>query len=105
MNQLERVARAICATHGRDPDFEIYGLKDWEVWKDHAQAAIDAMDQWQPIETAPLETEIYVWAEYYDKPILTKAFISSADNKTVLFQGLAREQHPSVWSPIPDPPK
>lgn len=61
--------------------------------------------QWQPIETVPLETEIYVWAEYYDRPILTKAFISSADNKTVLFKGLAREQHPAVWSHIPDPPK
>jgi hypothetical protein len=43
MDKVERVARALCASYGRDPDFSMYGLKEWKSFTEQAQAAIDAM--------------------------------------------------------------
>jgi hypothetical protein len=44
MNQLERVARAICGADGNDPDEDYSGMvRYWELYRKEAQAAIDAM--------------------------------------------------------------
>lgn len=42
---VERVARAICAFHSKDPDKFHPGLKkySWQLWEKEAQAAIAAM--------------------------------------------------------------
>ncbi len=106
MNTLERVARAICATHGRDPDFEIYGLKDWEVWKDHAQAAIDAMEQWQLIETAPEDVEVLV---YRPDGIQKRDVMLRVDDYWYWYwywqDGESPMLNPTHWLPLPEPPK
>lgn len=45
MNQLERVARAICLANGSDPDEQTTETRGpfWELYKPDAQSAIDAM--------------------------------------------------------------
>lgn len=50
MTILERVARAIALARGNTQEY----VDDmWAVYIPEAQAAIDSMHQWQPIETAP----------------------------------------------------
>lgn len=67
-----------------------------------------AENGWQPIDTVPMETDVYVWADYYDRPVLSYAFYSQTDMrlgiKTILFFGLAREQQPTHWTSLPVPP-
>lgn len=60
MNQLERVARAIVDAIDGDTD-------EWRMWAIEAQAAIDAIDamqKWQPIETAPHNEAVLLYCPY-----------------------------------------
>jgi hypothetical protein len=99
MNQLERVARAICGyKHDRS---QIY----WPSYTREAQVAIDAMQEWQPIETVPLETLVFVWGKGFEDVVLTRAFLSHEDGVRTLFQGLSDAQRPSHWHSKPEPPK
>jgi hypothetical protein len=105
MNQLERVARAICVAYGRDPDLSIYGKKDWEIFTEQAQAAIDAMgDGWQPIETAPDDTPVWVNLVECDGDTEQCIAVQFNDEWTDQFRHEI-ELPVTHWMPLPEPPK
>jgi hypothetical protein len=109
MTRLERVARAICVSKGRDPDFSIYGLNEWENFKDEAQAAIDAMgDGWQPIESAPDDTCVMIAFHKFGDPTKGRliAFAQSSDGNDWYEEDSGQMLwSPTHWMPLPEPPK
>jgi hypothetical protein len=98
---LERVARAVSLAHT--------GLEVWlEGFIDHAQAAIDAAQEWQPIESAPIDACVMVSFYEFDDPTQNQiiAFAQSSDGDN----WYEEESHsliwtPTHWMPIPEPPK
>jgi hypothetical protein len=108
---LERVARAICAACEDNPDHTGDARGNayrWQDYVDVAQAAIGAMQEWQPIETAPLDACVlvvfYGWDDKTQKQIIAFAQSSDGDN------WYEEESHsliwtPTHWMPIPEPPK
>lgn len=111
MNQLERVARAICLADRNDPDEELSGngILFWEVYKREAQAAIDAMQEWMPIETAPKDgSTILVWfvphgalSVFWEDDIWC---VSNQKCDPLPVRGY-RTGEDTHWMPLPEPPK
>jgi hypothetical protein len=105
---LERVARALVASTGFDPDELFEDKPAWHWWIPRAQAAIEAMQEWQPIESAPIGSCVLVafheWDDTTQKQII--AFAQSSDGD----HWYEQESHsliwtPTHWMPIPEPPK
>ena len=72
--------------------------------------------QWQPIETAPKDTPVLIWAE--GEQMITAQYCTyRANNNTIyraewqlLDSGRYAEDHdmsydPTHWMPLPEPPK
>jgi len=61
----ERVARVLCWKNGMDPDLTLGGDGEnflWHEYASDASAAIAAVYEWQPIETAPKGIDVILWA-------------------------------------------
>lgn len=60
MNDVERVARAMCRSFGYDPDdkrrFNETGRAQWTAWEDQAKVAVDALLYRTRIQEGPIET-------------------------------------------------
>lgn len=102
MNQLERVARALVAATGFDPDELFDDEPAWHWWKPRAQAAIDAMEQWQPAETAPEDTEVLV---YRPDGIQKRDVMLRVDDYWYWPDGESPTSNPTHWMQLPSPPK
>jgi hypothetical protein len=104
VNTLERVARAICFEDGRNPDsMTTDDSFAWEVYLSEAQAAIDAMQEWQPIETAPLGTDVLIY-----RPSHIQLFDVMRRNAVGNWRwpdGEIPLRDPTHWMPLPEPPK
>jgi hypothetical protein len=95
---LERVARALSSADNKG---------DESYWYDfvlHAQAAIDVMDGWLPIETAPDDTQIWVNIVDCDGDTEQCIAVKFNDEWTDQF-GHEIEFPVTHWMPLPEPPK
>lgn len=116
MNKIERAARAIAHVMGDDTD-------DWRMWEMEAKAAVNAMQQWQPIETAPKDgTKILGWNQQLGQreTFMDKYTDGSPGYKKHKESGgpidigwywfdpihnWASTWKPTHWMPLPEPPK
>jgi len=107
--QVERVARALCATGPMDPD-EI-GANDgpnWGRYVEQAKAAIAAAQAWQPIETAPKDGIAFLGYQRMTKDlwVITPMYYNDGVFKMVEFNesNFENEYFPTHWTNIPTPP-
>ncbi len=121
IDQEERVARAICKANGYEPDGQhedtlpenesMAGWENWMGFKVDARAAIAAMNQWLPIESAPKDGKPFeawydssfgpnfgpmVWRE--EKPDGKRGYFFSYSIQT-------ESRLATHWRPAPQPPE
>lgn len=107
MDRLERVARAMCIASGLDPDRSTFskicpGERIWNLFEEQAQAAIDELEQWRQIDTAPEDTEVLV---YRPDGIQKTDVMMRVDDYWYWPDGESPTTHPTHWLPLPSPPK
>lgn len=101
MDRLERVARAIsCAENNGDDAF-------WPGFVTLAQAAIDAMEQWQQIETAPHDTELLLYCPFRHEsnPERIETGKATRGDRGTVKSTYSMHAWATHWMPLPEPPK
>ena len=111
-NMIERVARAIAKSQGSNPRW------NHEGWLRDARAAIEAMQDWQPISTAPTDGTRFLAYRRGDDP--EDIGVVSISHRHDPGGALRNPKHnyetwvtdygtpltqPSHWMPLPEPPK
>lgn len=121
-NMIERVAQAIYLELGYDPHgptMDVYIPDDpvahlpWAGFRHVARAAIAAMSEWQPIETAPKDgTLILAWHRYMGPAIIYWGCIQAHSPiffwipaSCKILHWLSDAEAPSHWMPLPEQPK
>ena len=103
MNMSERVAEALAKEQGLT---ELYAKEIMPELLGMAKAAIDAMDDWQPIETAPSASvvkKVWVFGGQYARPSLVHT-----DGGHWRYEKSRGSKHvPTHWKHqiVPEPPK
>jgi hypothetical protein len=99
-DQIERVARAICAVAlVHDNAWDCALEKTREKYRDQARAAIAAASEWLPIESAPKDgTSVLVWDDGFVKVGYWDGAAWFDEQNTRL------RLAPTHWQPLPLPP-
>jgi hypothetical protein len=110
MNQLERVARAICRVVIQSYRINEVSSEDtinadgnplWMGYIPDAQAAIDAMQEWKAVDTAPEDVEVLVY-----RPIGIQKIDVMQRVEGVWYwpDGESPTSNPTHWMPLPKAP-
>jgi hypothetical protein len=110
MNQIERVARAICTACEENPDHTGDARGNafrWQDYADVAQAAIDAVDRWEPIESAPHDTDVLLYCplRHETNPERIEIGKATRGERTSIKSTYSSHAWATHCMPLPEPPK